>query len=387
MNKGYCFCYNYAMNFSLTVASLVGICALTSFAETFRTPDGTAFSVSDREIFVNHEKNHRSGHMGHALIDVGGGRLLDFNSNVDGDRCGGHSGFGWMEYHVSTDYGRTWGPTRVLPYTKRLLAEGKHTALCEKGVRAPDGRIVLFFQITDTGPEICCEPWSAPTMCTSADGGETFSEAAPTGAKPGRIYDAVADDRAVYFLIQENEHFLGTRPEHVYKVYRSEAGGPFAGVTLPVSAIGKGYGAMEFAKDGSLIVYVYDSAHEDQLEYVISRDRGRTWSAPARSRVAKLIRNPQVRRLGDVWFMTGRNGGAGDGLVLYSSDDGIRWDEGRMIDRRPPKGGTGYYGCLLPVFEPGRPPRLLLQYSHVYSVHRVNIAHRWITLPPKAKEN
>ena len=387
MNKGYCFCYNYAMNFSLTVASLVGICALTSFAETFRTPGGTAFSVSDREIFVNHEKNHRSGHMGHALIDVGGGRLLDFNSNVDGDRCGGHSGFGWMEYHVSTDYGRTWGPTRVLPYTKRLLTEGKHTALCEKGVRAPDGRIVLFFQITDTGPEICCEPWSAPTMCTSADGGETFSEAVPTGAKPGRIYDAVADDRAVYFLIQENEHFLGTRPEHVYKVYRSEAGGPFAGVTLPVSAIGKGYGAMEFAKDGSLIVYVYDSAHEDQLEYVISRDRGRTWSAPARSRVAKLIRNPQVRRLGDVWFMTGRNGGTGDGLVIYSSDDGIRWDEGRMIDRRPPKGGTGYYGCLLPVFEPGQPPRLLLQYSHVYSVHRVNIAHRWITLPPKAKEN
>lgn len=144
---------------------------------------------------------------------------------------------------------------------------------------------------------------------------------------------------------------------------------------------------MEFAKDGSLIVYVYDSAHEDQIEYVISRDRGLTWSAPARSRVAKLIRNPQVRRLGDVWFMTGRNGGVSDGLVLYSSDDGIHWDEGRMIDRRPPKGGYGYYSCLLPVFEPGQSPRMLLQYSHVYSANRVNIAHRWITLSPKAESS
>jgi len=349
-------------------------------ADTLRTPGGKAFAITAREIYVDHEKDHRSGHMGHALIDAGGGRILDFNSNVDGDRCTGHSGYGWMEYRISSDYGRTWGGKRVLPYSMKLFKEGKHTALCEKGVRAPDGRIILFFQITDTGPEICCEPWSAPTMCFSTDGGETFSEAVPTGAKPGRIYDAVVDDRFVYFLLQENEHFLGTRPEHVYKVYRSEAGGPFKGVTLPLNAKGKGYGAMEFAKDGSLIAYVYDSAQEDRLEYVISRDRGLTWSQPARARVAKRIRNPQVRRLGDAWFLVGRNGGAGDGLVFYSSDDGLNWDEGRMIDRRPPKGGTGYYSCLLPVLEPGKSPRMLLQYSHVYSQNRVNVAHRWISL-------
>lgn len=366
---------------------LVGLVAAAAFTGTVgagecRTPGGTRFTVSDREIYVNHEKAQRSGHMGHALIDAGKGRILDFNSNCDGKRCGGHSGWGWMEYRISGDYGRTWGAPRVLPYSKRMFDEGRHTALCEKGVKAPDGRIILFFQITDCREEICCEPWSAPTMAVSADGGETFSDGVPTGAEPGRIYDAVADDKGVYFLIQANEHFLGARPEHVYKVYRSDAGGPFVPATLPIDARGKGYGAMEFTAKGELIAYVYDSRREDMLTYTISRDRGRTWSAPAQSRVAKLIRNPQVRRLGDVWFMIGRNGGAGDGLVLYSSEDGLRWDDGIKVDCRPPKTGTGYYGCLLPILEPGCAPRMLVQYSHVYSAHRVNVAHRTISLVP-----
>ena len=363
---------------------LVAFAAMTgvSFAGGYRTPGGKDFTVSEREIFVDHQRNHRSGHMGHALVDAGKGRILDFNSNCDGDRLGGHSGYGWMEYRISDDYGRTWGAPRTLPYSRRLFEEGKHTALCEKAVKAPDGRIILFFQITDASQEICCEPWSAPTMAVSTDNGETFSDGIPTGAEAGRIYDAVADAKGVYFLIQANEHFLGTRPEHVYKVYRSDAGGPFVPTTLPIDAKGKGYGALEVASDGSLIAYIYDSRREDALEYTISRDRGKTWSAPARSRVAKLIRNPQVRRLGDVWFLIGRNGGSGDGLVLYSSEDGINWDGGHQIDRRPPGGGTGYYGCLLPIHEPGCAPRMLMQYSHVYSLHRVNIAHRTITFQP-----
>jgi len=346
---------------------------------------GERFTVSDREIYVNHAANRRSGHMGHALVDAGKGRILDFNSNCDGDRCSGHSGYGWMEYRISEDYGRTFGPARVLPCSKRLYEEGKHTALCEKAVKAPDGRIVLFFQITDTSQLICCEPWSSPTIAVSADNGETFSDFIPTGADPGRIYDAVCDGTSIYFLIQSNPHFLGSRPEHVYRVYKSGVDLKFTPVTLPVDATGKGYGALEFAKDGSLIAYVYDSKRETEPEYTVSRDGGKTWSAPCRARTAKKIRNPQLRRVGDLWFLAGRNGGSGDGLVLYSSDDGIHWDEGRIVDRRPPCGGTGYYSCLLPIFEPGQPPRALLQYSHVYESSRVNIAHRTITLGAAAK--
>lgn len=130
----------------------------------------------------------------------------------------------------------------------------------------------------------------------------------------------------------------------MYKVYKSESGGTFTATVLPIDAAGKGYGALEFAKDGSLIAYVYDSKREDEPEYTISRD-----------------------------------GGRGDGLVLYHSADGIHWDEGQIVDRRPKGGGTGYYSNLLPIYEPGKPPRVLLQYSHVYDRNRVNIAHRTIT--------
>lgn len=337
------------------------------------------FAVSDREIYVDHEKARRSGHMGHALVDAGGGRILDFNSNCDYNRVAGHSGFGWMEYRISDDWGRTWGERRVLPYSKRLFDEGKHTALCEKAVKAPDGRILLFFQITDASLPIACEPWSEPTMAFSLDNGETFSEGRVVCPDKGRIYDAVSDDKSVYFLIQANEHFLGSRPEHVYKVYGGDGRGGFTPFVLPIDATGKGYGALEFAKDGSLIAYVYDSTHECEPEYVVSRDGGRTWGAPRRTHLAKKIRNPQLRRLGDDWVLVGRNGGAGDGLVMYTSRDGVNWDEGRMVDCRPKGGGTGYYSCLLPICEPGSAPRMLLQYSHVYDANRVNIAHRWIT--------
>lgn len=341
-----------------------------------------SYTVSEREIFVNHQQSRRSGHMGHALVDAGKGRILDFYSNCDGERVGGHSGYGWMEYKISTDWGRTWGASRPLPYSRKMFKEGKHTALCEKAVRTQDGRIVLFFQVTDSSKPISCEPWSEPTYVVSTDGGETWSEASPTGADPGRIYDALADGNDILFITQANDArktFLGNRPEHVYKLWKSANGGPFVSTVLPFDAQGKGYGAMEFGLDGSLIAYVYDSKREDAPEYAMSHDRGKTWSEPRRARTVKKIRNPQLRRIGNDWFMAGRNGGKGDGLVLYHSSDGITWDEGQKIDQRPTKSGTGYYSNLLPICEPGCLPRLLLQYSHVYDKNRVNIAHRWIT--------
>ena len=38
------------------------------------TVSALGYTVSDREIFVDHAKNRRSGHMGHALVNAGDGR-------------------------------------------------------------------------------------------------------------------------------------------------------------------------------------------------------------------------------------------------------------------------------------------------------------------------
>ena len=327
---------------------------------------GMRFSVSDATIWRDNESIGRSGHMGHALVDCGGGRILDFFSNCAGmERAYGHSGYGWMEYRVSEDYGKTFGPARVLQCSRKMYDEGRHTALCEKAVRAPDGRIVLFFQITDASRPISCEPWSEPLMAVSGDGGGTFSGFLPTGADAGRIYDAVCDDKYVYFIMQSSQNFPGTKPEHVYKVYRAGADLKFKPHVLPIDPVGRGYGALEFAEDGTLHAYAYNSRCETEMDVTTSRDRGETWSEPRTSHVALKIRNPQVRRLRDAWFLIGRNGGfgKGDALAFYTSADGFKWDEGVKLDVRPEGTGTGYYGCMLPISEPGSLPRMLMQYS------------------------
>ena len=66
------------------------------------------YRMTSPEVFVDHQAQRRSGHMGHALVSYSPGCILDFYSNVDYDRVNGHSGYGWMEYKRSTDGGKSW---------------------------------------------------------------------------------------------------------------------------------------------------------------------------------------------------------------------------------------------------------------------------------------
>lgn len=333
------------------------------------------------EIFIDNQKKNRSGHMGHALVEAAPGEILDFYSNCSYDRVDGHSGYGWMEYKRSLDGGESWDEGTVLLYSMRIYEQGVHTALCEKAVKAPNGDLVLFFQITDASEEIACEPWSEPTLITSSDKGYTWSEGRTFGADKGRIYDAVVHDGSIYVLMESNEHFLGSKPEHCYKVYKSDDNAQtFREIVLPIDAYRKGYGVLQFSGD-TLYAYAYDEADEEHMTYTVSEDFGETWSEPAKSYVAKKIRNPQIGILDGLWILHGRNGGAGDGLVLYTSEDGVHWDEGRMIAVRPVFGCAYYSNNIVITAEhPEEKNRMLVQFSHVYDKNRVNIMHFWLTV-------
>ncbi len=337
---------------------------------------GMAYSFTKPQVFVDHQAQKRSGHMGHALARLKDGAIIDFYSNVDYDRVHGHSGYGWMEYKLSRNGGQSWSPARVLDYSKRVFEQGEHTALCEKAAVNDKGELCLFFQITDASRPIACEPWSEPTYIVSRDGGETFSEARVCCPAKGRIYDARSRGNRVQFLINRNEHFIGSLPEHDIALYCSddlEKGFRLQSV-LPVEGIGKGYCCMEYARDGSLIAYVYDSRDETRMPYFISRDGGDSWSESGFARFDKLIRNPQLACCADGWFLHGRNGDKGDGLVIYHSENGVNWDEGQVVIRRPGP-GVGYYSNNLYLQDKRR---LLIQFSHVYDLNRVNIMHMWI---------
>lgn len=81
---------------------------MSSYVSYRITPEGIP---SQGRMFVNHQKNHRSGHLSHALVEYKKGHIIAFYSNCSGMRnrwSPGHNGFGWLEYKTSADGGETW---------------------------------------------------------------------------------------------------------------------------------------------------------------------------------------------------------------------------------------------------------------------------------------
>ena len=59
-------------------------------------------------LFADHQKENRTGHLGHALVEYAPGKILAFypNCSAEDPELDGHSGYGWMEYKRSVDGGR-----------------------------------------------------------------------------------------------------------------------------------------------------------------------------------------------------------------------------------------------------------------------------------------
>ncbi len=346
---------------------------------------------NDGILFVNHAKAGRSGHLGHALVEVEPGHILAFYPNCS-DANNGHTGDGWMEARRSIDGGRTWSEPQPLVYSKQVYESGKgRSVMCEKALRCADGTLVLFnLECGNTAEHgFRWLPLDVPTRLLSTDGGETWSGAAPVGDEPGRIWDALYHEDVIYALELANDsrvHWYGNLPEHHYSLYVSEDYGRtfVQRSVLPFDFMKRGYGALATLPDGGLIAYVYSEDDETHLEFAISRDGGQTWGTVGRTFFAKQIRNPQIAAFRDGYVLHGRSGSHGDDgvrghFVLYTSSDGIQWDDGRYLQLRT--AGAGAYSNNLLVRDPSgeMPPRLLIQASHAYAQSRTNIHHWWLT--------
>ena len=118
------------------------------------------------------------------------------------------------------------------------------------------------------------------------------------------------------------------------------------------------------------------------MDYVISDD-GHTWSETKIAHFKKKIRNPQMAVLNGSYFLTGRSGSYGEQVekghfLLYSSKDGLNWDDGTILRMR--EAGTGAYSNSIVVgsHNPNRQNRLLIQSSHAYELSLTNLLHWWI---------
>ena len=326
------------------------------------------------EVYVDNEKRKRSGHMTHAMAQFAPDTFIDFNSNCSPTRCGGHSAYGWVEYRISRDAGKTYSPARQLPYSVESFLGGEWTVSVEKAVALSDGTIVAFCLRNTMLDPVCCEPWYTPMCVRSEDGGESWSEAFECIPYEGRIYAALVKDDVIYALISCNPDFLGTKPEHVYRLYVSGDGGKSfserAVIPWP-DTTGRGYCAMVFDGSGRLLAYAYNVNAEREMDHAYSDDCGKTWTVTGPSYAAKGIRNPQIGFLDGVYILHGR-GENGRDFVFYSSENAVDWDEGVYLGRK--EGGCYYSNNIRLHDEKG--DFLLVQYSDLYDGWaRVNTMH------------
>lgn len=354
--------------------------AVSPYASRIYPPDPPNEGI----LFVDHSKNDRSGHLGHALVQYSPGKILAFYPNVSNDNKG-HSAVGWMEYKRSLDGGKTWSKPQALGYSKKMFeGSGKQkSAFTEKAVLTDDGDIILFHLNCDISEGAGWRPHYNPTYTKSSDGGYTWSEPKTLGAKVARVYDAMNYEGNIYVLLFANDSetsFLGTSPDHIYQLFVSEDGGNSfeERSILPFNTIGRAYGTMEVLKSGEIIVYIQDMSNDPfgPLDYVTSSDNGRTWSEVKTTYFTKRIRNQQMIKYNNGFFMHGR--AKGGHFVLYSSEDGKVWDEGTYL--RMGEAGAGAYSNSIVVDSPDSvgKKRLLIQASHAYENNKTNVLHWWL---------
>ena len=80
--------------------------------------------ISEPTLYVDNQSRGRSGHMTHAMAEFAPGCFIDFNSNCSAERWGGHSPYGWVEYRISKDSGKTYSEVKTLPYSVECFLDG-----------------------------------------------------------------------------------------------------------------------------------------------------------------------------------------------------------------------------------------------------------------------
>jgi uncharacterized protein (TIGR02145 family) len=351
-------------------------------------------------LLVDHEPTGRSGHVGNAITECKNGDILAFYVNSSGVLWGGHGAAGWTEYKRSTDGGKTWSDPVIFEFSKKTWDENKeiieeysfnsyYTAYVTSVITAPNGNLIAF--VSRRLPVIPREKRRKPVYLISYDNGYTWSE--PKLVDENASFDdlTLMHSDAGCFIYEGNIYavFIGCGSSDYasekHSFYMSEDNGEtfkklsdnlFAG-----SSAGKHMSA-NVLDDGRFIVYSFNPKDEHNLPYVISSDKGLTWSEVKTLYMEKRMRNAQVsEKIGDYYFMSGRSGNMGDDpscLVLYTSKDGINWDRGLFLNKVQ-KGLDSYTANeVIGKYDPDAPKRLLIQSSIGHNGLSTNVVHWWV---------
>ena len=339
--------------------------------------------ISAEELYVDNKSRERSGHMSHAMVEYAPGKVIAFNSNCSARRLSGHSAHGWIEYRYSEDGGKNWSEIHEMPYSKEVLLEGVFTISIEKAV-FQDGVLTCFAVRNSQYTEICCEPWDTPLVIQSYDLGKTWEKPVEFSSYRGRIYDAKIKDSVIYALETCDKDFLSEIKEPRYRLFTSHDNGKsFQEKSIvDFDSYKRGYGALQFRPDGVLLAYACNIEYGYSLEVSLSRDNGETWEKQQPISLKYGMRNVQIAPLEKGYVMHGRawinEGGCGKGQVIYTSVDGLNWDDGILLETEKK---VCYYSNMLPLKDENGKEYVLLQYSDLFSESaQVNVMHRFLSI-------
>ena len=338
--------------------------------------------ISEAELYIDNQSRKRSGHMSHAMLEYAPGKIIAFNSNCSAKRCNGHSAFGWIEYRYSDDGGKTWSDIHEMKYSKELLLDGVYSISVEKAV-FNDGVITCFATRNTQTASVCCEPWDTPLVIQSYDLGKTWEEPVVFSSYQGRIYDAAVRNGVIYAVETCDKDFLSEIKEDRFRLFVSHDNGKSfrEESIIDIDSYKRGYAALQFLTNGNLIAYTCDLLESYYLDASISRDNGKTWERLPHIRLKHGIRNVQIAALGSGYVMHGRawlNESWGIGQVIYSSSDGINWDDGIILE---PEKAYCYYSNMITLKDKNKKDYVLLQYSDTYDGKAsVNVMHRFLSV-------
>ncbi len=341
-------------------------------------------------LFIDRQKHGRSGHGGNCLTECRNGDVVAFYSNVSGEIEKGHGVAGWSEYRRSEDGGKTWGEPVVVDYSKTTWdADEMYAAIVFGAGTAPDGTLIAF--VSRFEKDLWVKGWP-PVYLLSHDHGQTWSEphaldVDATVEDVSLTFDAVFTHNRQVFAV-----FMGGTNDYCYGPYSlyvsSDNGETFSRRSILPFNRENYYVTAGVLDTGDIIVYSYpyrktEPIDEYNIPYVTSADEGRTWSEVRTTHFPRAIRNPQLsRKIGDLYFLHGRSGSLSRDprhLILYSSPDGIHWDDGTILHHKEGGGGDAYSANeVIGKYDPTVSNRLLIQSSIAYEDGNSNVnAHHW----------
>jgi hypothetical protein len=363
-------------------------------------------------LFVDREKDDRSGHGNNSLAECHNGDIVAFYSvtGPGADNLNGHGVAGWSEFRRSTDGGLSWSDPVVFDYSQRMWdGDEVCSALVYSLVTAPNGTLIA------TVIHYANERWEKrrpPVYFLSDDRGHTwngprkFDETATVDDIAYTMNTSFVHDGEVFIVFRGGTSNMSPGGPHTLWVSNDNGESFHRRSVLPFDDADY-YWAAGALDDGEIIVYTYNAHHkredrtaEQNIPYVISRDGGRTWSDVQTTHFAKGIRNMQLSgKMGEWYFMHGRSGSyprdlVGDdpgpgNFVLYCSRDGVHWDEGILLMSRllTPGGGDCYSANeIIGKYDHATPERLLIHADVSYSGAKTNMHQWWVTATRFSRE-